>query len=328
MDLLDRYLNAIKPLLPRRTQQDILRELSDDILTQIEEKEVALGRALTEAEQEEVIKRYGHPIVVAARYGRTQYLIGPSMFPVYWLVLKIASIGGLIMRWIIAMVAIASSRDPAAAIAPEIFSVPFVLVPVFAWVTAAFAVAEVCGARFHIKVSKDWNPRSLPVINREPGNTPRVSSIFEILFGGLFVVWWQSVPPAATPLPGIVMLAPIWAALHWPILLLAVFTIAQSVMNLVRPQLTPAKLALRLFTHVWAFVIACVLLSAGNWIVVAPALHDAGRYATLARILNQTFLYSIVTAMIIIAVQFGVAFVRYGPRFFHGCGARHGLRRA
>ena len=77
MDLLERYLQSIRTFLPRKAQDDILRELSENILSQMEEKEAELGRPLTEAEQEEVIKQHGHPIVVAARYGRRQYLIGP-----------------------------------------------------------------------------------------------------------------------------------------------------------------------------------------------------------------------------------------------------------
>jgi hypothetical protein len=51
LDLLEHYLQAVKPLLPRKAQDDILRELSENIRCQMEEKETELGRPLTEAEK-------------------------------------------------------------------------------------------------------------------------------------------------------------------------------------------------------------------------------------------------------------------------------------
>ena len=51
MDWMERYLQAVKFALPKSQQEDITRELRDSILSQIEERESALGRALTEDEQ-------------------------------------------------------------------------------------------------------------------------------------------------------------------------------------------------------------------------------------------------------------------------------------
>lgn len=45
MELLDRYLHAVKFWLPRQHQEDLAAELREDIQSQIEEKEAALGRA-------------------------------------------------------------------------------------------------------------------------------------------------------------------------------------------------------------------------------------------------------------------------------------------
>jgi hypothetical protein len=332
LELLDRYLHAIKPLLPRKTQEDILRELSDDILTQIEEKEITLGRPLTEAEQEEVIKRHGHPIVVAGRYGRAQYLIGPTVFPFYWLVLRIAAIGALIVRWIIAMVIISSSHDPAGTIVSAILAVPGVLVPVFAWVTAAFAVGEYCLSFFHINLKGGgWSPRSLPPVHGRRFDTSRASSFAEVLFGSAFVLWWQSVPAAPYlalgPAAGFLALAPVWNTLHWPILLLAVAGIVQSAVNLVRPQLTPARITIRILIHLFALALLCILLQAANWIIAAPGIPDPGHYAKAIGILNQVFFYCIASAIGITIVQIALEFRKYGQRLFIGCRPEHALRR-
>src|SRR5258708_33102104 len=89
MELLDRYLQAIEFWLPKRQRQDIIAELSEDLRSQIEEKETELGRKLEDAEVEAILKRCGSPLAVASRYRPHQYLIGPTLFPIYRVVLAV-----------------------------------------------------------------------------------------------------------------------------------------------------------------------------------------------------------------------------------------------
>ena len=88
MELLDRYLGVLRVFLPRRQRDDIVREISEEIHEQLLDKEMTLGRRLTIDEQAEVIGRYGHPLITAARYRPQQHLIGPIVFPYYWIALK------------------------------------------------------------------------------------------------------------------------------------------------------------------------------------------------------------------------------------------------
>lgn len=87
-DLVQKYLNSIKRLLPPGQQEDITAELADEIQSRIEDEETRLGRKLTPAEIEAILKSLGGPATVAARYGANRYLIGPVVFPVYWLALR------------------------------------------------------------------------------------------------------------------------------------------------------------------------------------------------------------------------------------------------
>jgi hypothetical protein len=89
MELVERYLQAVQFWLPKRQQKDILAELSDDLRSQVEEKQAELGRTLNEPEVEAILKRCGHPMLAGSRYMPQQYLIGPALFPTYWLLLKI-----------------------------------------------------------------------------------------------------------------------------------------------------------------------------------------------------------------------------------------------
>jgi hypothetical protein len=85
MDIIDRYLNAVAAQLPQDQRADIIAELRDMILSRFEEKEAALGRPLTEAGKEEILRDIGHPLAVAARYGSgPQHVVGPELFP-WWM---------------------------------------------------------------------------------------------------------------------------------------------------------------------------------------------------------------------------------------------------
>ena len=84
MDMLEDYLRAVSRLLPKDKRDDIIAELRDEILTRIEAKEEELGRTLTPDETEQLLRDFGHPIVVAARYrDGPQYAVGPALYP-FW----------------------------------------------------------------------------------------------------------------------------------------------------------------------------------------------------------------------------------------------------
>ena len=112
MELLDRYLQAVKKHLPWQRQDDILAELRANLESQLEDKEAELGRPLTKAEAEAWLKQIGAPMQVAARYQPQQYLIGPSLFPIYLYVLKFASLLALLVYSVVSAVLIFASADP------------------------------------------------------------------------------------------------------------------------------------------------------------------------------------------------------------------------
>src|SRR5213082_120346 len=95
MQIVDRYLKSVKTCLPAAQADDIVKELSENIYAQIEDKESELKRSLTETEVEAILKKHGHPLLVASRYRQEQrsvsfggQIIGPALFPFYLRVLK------------------------------------------------------------------------------------------------------------------------------------------------------------------------------------------------------------------------------------------------
>ena len=56
MELIDRYLEAVKWMLPRKQQDDVVHELNDEILSRVGGKEDGVVRPLTEDEQVALLK--------------------------------------------------------------------------------------------------------------------------------------------------------------------------------------------------------------------------------------------------------------------------------
>src|SRR4029077_7606627 len=95
MDLVDRYARAVAKALPEEQREDIIGELSEDIRSEMEDKQSELGRPLTEEEIEALLRQRGNPLLLAARFRQDHrsvafgpQLIGPVLFPFYIKVLS------------------------------------------------------------------------------------------------------------------------------------------------------------------------------------------------------------------------------------------------
>jgi hypothetical protein len=315
MELLERYLQAVRTFLPRKAQDDILHELSENILSQMDEREAELGRPLTEAEQEEIIKQHGHPILVAARYGRRQYLIGPGLFPIYWLTLKLSLLIAVAVRFIIAIVTVLVSADPAHQIFPALLPVPAVVIPVFAWTTGVFIAFEFFSPGLNLRLITNWNPRSLPALVKRSAIIPRADSVAQIIMIGAFILWWQSIPTAPYlmfgPGAAVLALAPVWAQLHWYIILLSVAALLLASVNLAIPHWTVTRTRIHLALRAAAFVILLILARAGTWVVAADGIHDPARFTNVVAVVNQISFYGLLLALVITGLQLAWEFVKH-----------------
>ncbi|MBV9468882.1 MAG: hypothetical protein JO316_18105 [Abitibacteriaceae bacterium] len=142
MERVSRYLKAVRSYLPREQQDDIIQELADNILSQIEDQQAALGRRLTEDEQETLLRQLGSPLLVASRYRQDarslalgRRLVGPVLFPLYEKILRL-NLGGTAVACVV--IALALGR-PLLVILPTILVHLFIQ---FGIVTLVFATAE------------------------------------------------------------------------------------------------------------------------------------------------------------------------------------------
>jgi hypothetical protein len=301
MDMIDRYLNAVAAQLPQDERADIVAELRDLILSRFEAKEEELGRALTEDEQEAILREIGHPLVVAARYRKgPDSLVGPELFP-YWLfgVKAGLMVLGVVYAITLFIRLISGTDDAGQAIAQAFHGFFGAGLTLIGAATLAAAIFEHQGirpawlTRWRVKdlgafgladpaawgasmagtetAKATWMPK--PRAKAWPGG----EYLFSFLAVGMFVLWWIGV----LHFPGLMSIqlrgqdavvsgAPIWSILFGPILLYAFAQMAVDLASLVRPYAVRARAVARL-----------VIAAGGLWLTWA--IFEAGHWFTLTR---------------------------------------------
>jgi hypothetical protein len=103
MKLIDRYVTEVgKRLVLVKGHQDIEKELRSTLEDMLEDRAKTAGRPADEAMEIELLKEYGSPDKVAETYNPFPYLIGPRLFPIFVMLLKIV-LGAVALGLTIAM---------------------------------------------------------------------------------------------------------------------------------------------------------------------------------------------------------------------------------
>ena len=89
MNLIDRYVREIGRRLPQISRADIEKEIRSALEDMLDDRSKKESRAIDEEMTVAVVKEYGNPEKVAASYLPERYLIGPQLFPIFWLVTQI-----------------------------------------------------------------------------------------------------------------------------------------------------------------------------------------------------------------------------------------------
>ncbi|MGH9773440.1 MAG: hypothetical protein ACRD50_00655 [Candidatus Acidiferrales bacterium] len=321
MDLLGRYLQAVRFWLPRAKQDDIVAELSEDIRSQIEEREKKLGSKLSEAEIGELLKKRGRPMLVANQFLPQQSLIGPVLFPIYKFVLKIVILFYLLpiailfhlVPWLLAWRGFMSydtvSRsmhsvgDSLAGTWESFWVAALIAVGV---VTIVFAVLE--RMQVQNKLLEDWDPSKLRPV-RDPNRIPRASSIVELGVNVVFVGWWVNGMWSQTIFEhsGVrIVFGPVWQYFFWAFLLLALGNIALAAVNLFRPYWTRLRGSIRLIGDVAGSVVFCWLFRVHILAEIRVPNVSAARAAEICNAINvnmaRSFPFAVLACVMIVAL--------------------------
>jgi len=316
MDLLDRYLQSVRTFLPRAQQDDILKELSENLRAQIEDKEAEAGRPLSEDELAAILKQHGHPLFVASRYRQARHLIGPTLFPFYWFVMKImlAIVG---FGYAVGALVLIAQGKPILEVIGALLSFIGAVLPTFAWVTIAFAVLDIGNAKLRLleKCTKEANdkfdPRKLPAlrpVSDSLGDKPISSSmtVFELFFSVAFLLWWIRVAPIRKLVLFMTMgpagladkipfqLGPVWNTVYVPVILLSLAAIAQQFVTLLYPHWLKFYSGARVVTNGCSLILLYFLIRASELLVLAPRAADAAKLGEPLRMVNLVLHYCLI----------------------------------
>lgn len=298
MEALDRYLEAVRAWLPREQRADIVAELGEDLRSEIEERQGAMGRPLSEDEVLALLKRRGHPMSVAEGYLPSQHLIGPAMLPAYWRAVKIA----VSVIFAIAVALCAIFAGPARHAAPALSGVVL-----WVWLFGVFALAYV--GMFTLifaaverrnrraQAAGTWDPRDpdgLAPADPEAAarRSMRANAVAEVVVDLLVLSWWLAVHPVAIPELALVA-TPVWRMLHWPIAIYLAASIGVGLADALRPSWTRARILARLAVGAYALLLIIVLLGGSPWIHVTSPAVPAATAATVERWLNLSCLVTL-----------------------------------
>src|SRR5271170_6684652 len=264
MEILESYLRAVKRCLPRAQSDDIIKELSDDLRSQIEEQQSALGRPFSDKEMMAFFKQHGDPMTVARRYRQDHRslslgweLIGPELFPMY-----------LIMLSFNLTLTVAAVIGVSLMIHVPITLGAF-LVPVLAQIICLTVVFTILNL-IRRKYPQPWYYPPAELAPMLP--VSRWYSLIGLIMWATVAIWWLALPHFPQLILGSgaahLKLAPSWHRFYVPMLLLLLGSISQRIVSLFQPTWTWVVPVGRGLVNAAAVPILCVLIYKSPALVV------------------------------------------------------------
>ncbi len=183
MELIERYIDALKKRLPEEKREGAENEVRNLIRERLDR--LSTGQEPTEKEVEEVLQEMGDPLVLAQKYHpQKKYLIGPDFFDTYFLVLKI--VAAAVFFGLSLALGISYIFNPPVSLwmgLGDYFSSIFSgVIQAAAWVTFFFALYErLGGEKPELGQAKKWSPSQLPA-QKEEGKIRVSEPVLGIIF--------------------------------------------------------------------------------------------------------------------------------------------------
>jgi hypothetical protein len=183
--IIDRYLAAVSEILPTKLRKDTVTEIRSLIQDALDDRSKTEGRAPDDEMMVAVLKQFGPPESIVAPYLPERYLIGPSIFPTFILVLRIAlpiiAVLSLVGFWIGYNQAVSiTGVELMTNLVKSLGNALSAVVQSFGNIVLIFAILQWVLPEFKTK-AKEWDPRNLKAI-RQPDKIKRGELIVEIVF--------------------------------------------------------------------------------------------------------------------------------------------------
>lgn len=309
VDLLNRYVAAVGRRLPPKSAADIMAEMREALTGKLEALEARLGRPANRDEAAEMLKSFGSPMRVAARYAERDYLIGPDLYPYFWPVARIV-VGIVAALAIVGMlVAGVVGDNPLRYALKGIAGAWNGGLLAFGIVTVVFVVME--QTKTGAKIEATWNPKTLP---RNTHGKPKslFESLFALAWDAIFIAWWIGILRLPAYMSGAgwnsaihLDFGPAWAPVHTLVLVLAVMQAAIHAVDVVYPTWSRVRGAASAIVAAMGLFVVSILARNGDLFSITGAggSETAGRVAELKEAFSQ------VSTVVIygLAIAFGIA---------------------
>ncbi|MBU2610849.1 MAG: hypothetical protein KJ606_07890, partial [Chloroflexi bacterium] len=186
MNLIDTYVSEVGRHLPQKSRADIEAEMRSVLEDMLDERSKKAGKPADDEMVFDLLKEYGAPEKVAASYLPERHLIGPQLFPLFMLVVKIVfSVLG-IMALIGFGIAVATTGVTSQAflelLGKSILQAAGGAIQVFGNIVLVFAILQrvLPASELKDEESREWEPRSLLKIT-PPDRVGIPGPVFEIL---------------------------------------------------------------------------------------------------------------------------------------------------
>jgi hypothetical protein len=301
MNLIDKYIAEVGKHLPRKNRSDIEAEIRSTLEDMLDERKQGDSRPEEELVME-LLKEYGSPSEVAAKYKSHPYLIGPRLFPLFERVVKI----------LFAIVIGASVLSLGVSLAEEGLSGPNFISALGEWfgdlfgglmvafgnLVLVFAIIErtQAAAEFE-KEFKDWDPKELQQ-EPDPDRIDMPDHIATIIFTVL----------------GLIVLNLYPNLLSFRINIMGLVQIIFSGYMLSQREWTPVTRLTGIGVDIASMVLSIVILrTPGIFGITAEALRSIGvteAADTLSRLFNYLPTMIIVIVVIATAAKVGKTLLR------------------
>lgn len=281
MDLLNRYVNEVGKNLPRNNRADIESEIHSTLQDMLEDRSQKTGQPVDDAMIMTVLREYGAPKTVAATYQPEHYLIGPKLYPIFLLVLKIVFIVLTVTSAIGVGVSLgtgqASVGNTGAVLGKAALEYLQGLMAAFGNIVFVFAVLDRFLPVDKVNIETKWDPADL--LKEPDANAVRLwEPVFIILveFAALVVLnFYPQVisisynPFSGGPAPIPLLSAAFFSVLPW-INLLLVLEIILNVVLLRMGSWTAATRAAYIALKIFGVAIAVILLKGPSIVGLTP----------------------------------------------------------
>ena len=321
MELLERYVQAVGRYLPEARRTDILAKLGEDLREEMDDRAEGQGRPLNEEEQAEVLRRYGHPVAVAAQYGSAPPLIGPEIAPFYWFTLRRVTpfVAALVaFSQVVVWLNVPATSNRLLAMAGTVVQGVFSFWSV---TTLVFALVDWIRRRRPHAFAQPWDPRKLPQLRKLHREGLPTYPVTDLVFSVLFLLWLLAFPrfpevllgPAGWAMLGFGLdLAPVWPTFYW---LVVGFNCVQIVFKMVSLGDVGLELrrGLKVVEHALSLGMLVFLLRAPSYLVMRPgqaAVSDPRMLALWNAGVHQ--------ALVLVAAIVAIKLVWYAVRLISG----------